>query len=535
MGSGGGERVSWRLSVCLAYVLMVIVGVPTVRTAYHIRTRDFVKIQSIRYGGSGCPPGSVSGGISSRGRMFTLLMSRFVASAGPGAALADARKNCQLDIRLSFPAGWSYTVTAISYRGYGRLDPGVIGVQKTSLFFQGRFGQDRTAMTQFRGPMDNNYAIRDRALIGGGHVAWSGCGGVTARRNLEVNSEVRVNTALATSGGKSGLMAVDDVTGSFATILHLTWQRCKRHHRGGKIKGGKKSIKVSRSRPHSHHQGWRHRGEQNSSSSYYCLHSGNTSSTHPPHNHPPAHPHKCAGHVHLLHDTTDDVLPSGRTTASSSSSSSSSPLSSSVPVAMVKDESRPSPQKGIAHSGPKNVTIKKISYGGSGCPAGSVAGSISSDMAVFTLLFSGFVTSVGPHVNVRESRKNCQLDVELAVPSGWTYALVSVSYRGYVSLGKKVKGYQTTTFYFQGETGSDRSASTVFPGPYTGNYAINDRTFLGTKVYAPCGATRNLEINSQTRVDNSANDKAAGILTVDSVDGSFKTIFNLRWKKCSSS
>jgi hypothetical protein len=74
---------------------------------------------------------------------------------------------------------------------------------------------------------------------------------------------------------------------------------------------------------------------------------------------------------------------------------------------------------------PSQVYVQSISYGGSGCPQGTVGQSISDDRTTFTLIYDQYIASTGPGVPITESRKNCQLNVNLHVPQGWTFTIVS--------------------------------------------------------------------------------------------------------------
>jgi hypothetical protein len=99
---------------------------------------------------------------------------------------------------------------------------------------------------------------------------------------------------------------------------------------------------------------------------------------------------------------------------------------------------------------PSSVSINSIVYGGTGCPQGSLGSYISSDRSTFTLIFDDYVASIGPGVAITESRKNCQLNVDLQYPSGFQYSVFSTVYRGYVGLDAGVQGYQGSTYYFSG-------------------------------------------------------------------------------------
>lgn len=83
---------------------------------------------------------------------------------------------------------------------------------------------------------------------------------------------------------------------------------------------------------------------------------------------------------------------------------------------------------------PGQVYVNGITYGGSGCPQGSVGVSFSPDRTTFTAIFDSFVASSGRGVPVTDQRKNCQVNLDLHYPQGWQYSIAEVDYRGFVAL-----------------------------------------------------------------------------------------------------
>lgn len=98
----------------------------------------------------------------------------------------------------------------------------------------------------------------------------------------------------------------------------------------------------------------------------------------------------------------------------------------------------------------------QVSYGGTGCPQGSVASIISDDRQTMTLIFDSYVASIGKGVAVTENRKNCQLNIDLHYPGGFQYSIFSADYRGYAALDKGVTGTQKSTYYFSGQSAQVR-------------------------------------------------------------------------------
>jgi hypothetical protein len=180
---------------------------------------------------------------------------------------------------------------------------------------------------------------------------------------------------------------------------------------------------------------------------------------------------------------------------------------------------------------PSEVYISSISYGGSGCPQGTVGQSLSSDRTSMTLIFDEFIASVGPGVAITESRKNCQLNINLRIPQGWSYTIGTMDYRGFANLARGHVGTQKSIYYFQGEI-AQVSKDTVFRGPMSKDYLIRDTIPMNSVVWSECNKVVPLNINTQVRIDNSGNRATPGQLTTDSIDGKVKKIFGLQWKRC---
>ena len=100
----------------------------------------------------------------------------------------------------------------------------------------------------------------------------------------------------------------------------------------------------------------------------------------------------------------------------------------------------------------KQVQIRGVTYGGTGCPQGTVGSQISSDRSILTLIFDSYIASIGPGIAITEQRKNCQLNIDLLYPGGFQYSILSADYRGYSSIDKGISGTLKSTYYFSGQT-----------------------------------------------------------------------------------
>ncbi|KAH8171435.1 hypothetical protein LIA77_08202 [Sarocladium implicatum] len=168
------------------------------------------------------------------------------------------------------------------------------------------------------------------------------------------------------------------------------------------------------------------------------------------------------------------------------------------------------------------VQITGVSYAGSGCNAGTVASVLSSDLSTLTLLYDSFVAQAGDGLAPAAYRKNCQLNVALAVVYGagtWLivkipgqYSVFKVDYRGYAYLQKGDKGVCKATYYFSGFSNQVSSTLTL-NGPYDDNYLKTDQFGIETTVWSPCGQEGFLNVNSEVRLTPIDNKKTA-LLTV---------------------
>ncbi|GLW45861.1 hypothetical protein Stsp02_15230 [Streptomyces sp. NBRC 14336] len=181
---------------------------------------------------------------------------------------------------------------------------------------------------------------------------------------------------------------------------------------------------------------------------------------------------------------------------------------------------------------PDKIIIKVATVNGSGCPAGTTAIAVSEDNTAFTVTYSDYLAQVGGSSDPTAFRKNCQLNLVVHVPSGFTYAIASADYRGFASLQHGATATQRASYYFQG---SPQTAyrNHPFNGPLNDNWQATDETDWAQLVWAPCGVQRNFNINTELRVNLGSSDpRKVSFMTMDSTDGDISTVYHLAWKEC---
>ncbi|MCX5208024.1 DUF4360 domain-containing protein [Kitasatospora sp. NBC_00240] len=182
---------------------------------------------------------------------------------------------------------------------------------------------------------------------------------------------------------------------------------------------------------------------------------------------------------------------------------------------------------------PDKIVIDVATVNGSGCPAGTAAIAVSPDSTAFTVTYSDYMAQVGLGSKPTDFRKNCQLNLRVHVPQGFTYAIASADYRGYAHLEKGAVGIQQANYYFQGSA-QTASRSHRFTGALDDSWQATDTVPVAALVWAPCGESRNFNINTELRVNAGTSDpaKTTSFMTMDSTDSSIRTTYHLAWEYC---
>lgn len=182
--------------------------------------------------------------------------------------------------------------------------------------------------------------------------------------------------------------------------------------------------------------------------------------------------------------------------------------------------------------GPDGVTIEIATVNGSGCPAGTAAVAVSEDKEAFTVTYSEYMAQAGGSSSPTDFRKNCQLNMKVHVPQGFTYAIASADYRGFAWLEPGATAVEKASYYFQGMPLTSAISHTL-KGEYADNWQFTDTNDVAQLVYKPCGEERNFNINTELRVLKGTSDPAnVSFISMDSTDGSIKTTYHFAWQQC---
>jgi hypothetical protein len=181
---------------------------------------DDMVIDVVSANGSGCPWGTADVSVSPDSKAFTVTYSAFTAQVGVGAKPIDFRKNCQLGLNVHVPQGFTYAIARTDYRGFAHLERGASATQTSFYYFQGE-RQTSKIRHAFTGPLDGDWQRSDS--VGISSLAFHPCG---EERNLNVNTELRVNSGWSNTKKTTSMLTMDSTDGNLDTVYHLAWKKC---------------------------------------------------------------------------------------------------------------------------------------------------------------------------------------------------------------------------------------------------------------------------------------------------------------------
>lgn len=181
------------------------------------------------------------------------------------------------------------------------------------------------------------------------------------------------------------------------------------------------------------------------------------------------------------------------------------------------------------------VKVKSIVYGGSGCPQNTVATSVAKTGLNFGISFDDYVAGIGSGFARHDKRKNCELRIELSAPSGYSYSIVDVNYRGYADLDSGINGTFVSRYHFQGEKDHGELTRSV-RGRINRDFTVSDSLDVESFVWSQCGATAPVVLTTQLKLKktHTAGAGAEGVVGIDSVESKLTHQYGLKWKRCSN-
>lgn len=173
------------------------------------------------------------------------------------------------------------------------------------------------------------------------------------------------------------------------------------------------------------------------------------------------------------------------------------------------------------------LRLGEPSFGGTGCPAGSVSATLSPDNTQLSLLFDAF--TVEARGSTRVDRKSCNVAIPVHVPQGYSVSIMEIDYRGYLSLPRGAQATFAAEYFLAGSAGP--RFQETFRGRIDDDYMINNTLEVTGVVWSPCGAQAILRTNASMRVMTNSRGEQA-LATVDSMDVDSGIIYHIQWRRC---
>jgi hypothetical protein len=177
------------------------------------------------------------------------------------------------------------------------------------------------------------------------------------------------------------------------------------------------------------------------------------------------------------------------------------------------------------------VTVAVQTVNGSGCPAGTASVAMQPDNTGFRITYSDFIARAGGAASATDFRKNCQVNLLVYIPQGFTFAVARADYWGRLRLAAGATALERSNYYYQGSSDNDY-VDHPLAGPVSGTWHTVDVTDDAELVYAACGAARSLNINTELRVDAGTAAATTSYISLRASEGDVYTLVQFHWKQC---
>jgi hypothetical protein len=177
------------------------------------------------------------------------------------------------------------------------------------------------------------------------------------------------------------------------------------------------------------------------------------------------------------------------------------------------------------------VTVSVQTVNGSGCPAGTAAVAMQPDNTGFKITYSDFIARAGGGAPATDFRKNCQVNLLVHIPQGFTFAIARADYNGRARLAAGATALERSNYYYQSSSDNNYVDHYIY-GPQSGTWHTIDVTEADELVYGPCGETRSLNVNTELRVDAGSAASTTSWISLRSSEGDVYTIVQFSWRQC---
>lgn len=182
-------------------------------------------------------------------------------------------------------------------------------------------------------------------------------------------------------------------------------------------------------------------------------------------------------------------------------------------LTIIREEG-PKPGVLLTQNGvPPKVGKLEVTYGGSGCPQGTLNHSFRDGQLLAR--FEAY------RVFTDERRRSCTLSLDLEIPDGWQYAVLEEGTRGFADLRSNVVGLQRIAHYVTGEA-TEEATLKGLAGAYRGGFTSSTSFADGSTAWTPCEQARNLNVQTELRFDRADASRRTGRMDLDTLKVRFQ-------------
>lgn len=183
----------------------------------------------------------------------------------------------------------------------------------------------------------------------------------------------------------------------------------------------------------------------------------------------------------------------------------------------------------------EKITATFAAVNGSGCPAGTVAVVPYPDNTGIILSYSAFYVQRGGNSTSLQGYQNCNLDIRMSVPAGFTFAVNRAVYHGYAFVLPGATARLVAKYNFQGKPATTSTHVINGSSPFDDNWTIIDEYSFANLSWSPCGQDVILTDAFELRVQPygpGGSETDVSFVTTNKSDHSIRTELNFAWQEC---
>lgn len=204
-------------------ILAIALGFAGVSYAQDTPKIKQINIDDMKYSGSGCRQGSAKSIVTNSrpgspyADYFQLVYDDFEVNSGEGTSRRDRTKTCDIQMAISFPEGYRFRLSNVSYDGYAELtDSAIHGKFQTEIGEP--FGDSTSVTKKLKGPYEGSYDHKQtRASTRGFKSNCEGKALFTIKSIISIRGKAKEYEGKITKDISSGMLE---------NRYRMIWERC---------------------------------------------------------------------------------------------------------------------------------------------------------------------------------------------------------------------------------------------------------------------------------------------------------------------